>query len=372
MKIRRRIEMTIETKKFLTFRGGRQKDCEFCETCDSKAPLLKAPEAAKLAATNSRTIFRLIGAGHLHFRETAPGLLLVYSDSISAEKETQLSIKEKKNMKKVMTTLLLTIISAGFAFAQTAADEQELIKLDKEWSAAMNRGDRDALDRIVADAFTTRNGNFNKTQYIEQALKDKADDDLNLKNASAEQLNYSVKFKGAEIAVMTHFTIGKGAYKGKSFTNYNRSFHVWMKRGGRWQVVATESSPVPDGQVLRQIEREWGAAVKSKDKAWFERSLADEYTAIGSSGKMRNKTEDIAEMMSNTETVTTGELSQMRVHVNGDTATVIGRLHLVGKDKDGSFDRNYIFTDTFVRRDGRWQVISSQSTLVVPETTAKK
>jgi len=275
-------------------------------------------------------------------------------------------------MKKLMTIVLLTIVSAGSVFAQNAADEQELIKLDKEWSAAMNRGDRDTLNRIVADDFTTRNGNWNKAQYIEQAMKDKADDDLNLKNAAAEQLNYSVKFKGAEIAVMTHFTIGKGEYKGKSFTNYNRSFHVWMKRGGRWQVVATETSPVPDGQVLRQIEREWGVAIKSKDKAWFERSLADEYTAIGSSGQVRNKAEDIAEMLSNTDTVTTDELSQMKVQVNGDTATVIGRQHLVGKDKNGSFDRNYIFTDTFVRRDGRWQVISSQSTLVAPETTAKK
>lgn len=274
-------------------------------------------------------------------------------------------------MKKIFAVTLLTILSMVGVYAQTGADEQELIKLDKEWSAAMNRGDRETLNRIVADDFTTRNGNFNKAQYIEQALKDKADDDLNLKNASAEQLNYSVKFKGAEMAVMTHFTIGKGEYKGKSFTNYNRSFHVWMKRGGRWQVVATESTPVPDAQVLRRIEREWSVAVKNKDKAWFERSLADEYTAIGSTGKMRNKTEDIAEMLSNTDTITTEELSEMKVQVNGDTATVIGRLHLVGKDKDGNFDRNYIFTDTFVRRDGRWQIISSQSTLVTPQITAK-
>lgn len=274
-------------------------------------------------------------------------------------------------MKKIFAVTLLTILSMVGVYAQNSADEQELIKLDKEWSAAMNRGDRDTLNRIVADDFTTRNGNFNKAQYIEQAMKDKADDDINLKNATAEPFNYAVKFKGAEMAVMTHFTIGKGEYKGKSFTNYNRSFHVWMKRGGRWQVVATESSPVPDGQVLRQIEREWGVAIKNKDKVWFERGLADEYTAIGSSGKMRNKAEDIAEMLSNTDAISTNELSGMKVQVNGDTATVIGRLHLVGKDKNGSFDRNYIFTDTFVKRDGRWQVISTQATLVAPVTTAK-
>ena len=274
-------------------------------------------------------------------------------------------------MKKIMTIVLLTIVSAGFAIAQNSADEQELIKLDKEWSAAIERGDREALNRIVADDYTDRGGAENKTQYIEQAMKDKADDDLNLKNAASAPANYAVKFKGGEMAVMTHITVGKGEYKGKSFTDYTRSIHIWMKRGGRWQVVASESNPIPDGQVLRHIEREWEDANKNKDKAWFERNLADEYTAINARGKMFNKTEDIADMLSNADTITSGELSNMQVRVHGDTAVVTGRLHRVGKDKNGGFDRNYMFTDTFVKRDGRWQVISTQSTLVAPEATAK-
>ena len=274
-------------------------------------------------------------------------------------------------MKKILTIVLLTIVSAGFAIAQNGADEQKLIRMDKEWSQAMERGDRDALNRIIADDYTTRNGTWNKAQYIEQAMKDKADDDLNLKNASAVPSNYAVKFKGADMAVMTHITVGKGEYKGKSFTDYSRSMHIWMKRGGRWQVVSSESNPIPDGQVLRHIEREWEDANKNKDKAWFERNLADEYTAINARGKMFNKTEDIADTLSNTDTITSGELSDMKVRVHGDTAVVTGRLHRVGKDKNGNFDRNYMFTDTFVKRDGRWQVIATQSTLVVPETTAK-
>jgi hypothetical protein len=59
----------------------------------------------------------------------------------------------------------------------------------------MERGDRDALHRIIADDYTTRNGAWNKAQYIEQAIKDKANDDINLKNATSVPLNYSVKFK---------------------------------------------------------------------------------------------------------------------------------------------------------------------------------
>ncbi|MGB7068149.1 MAG: nuclear transport factor 2 family protein [Pyrinomonadaceae bacterium] len=274
-------------------------------------------------------------------------------------------------MKNILTIVLLTMVSAGFVIAQNGADAQELIRLDKEWSAAMERGDRDVLNRIIADDYTTRNGTWNKTQYIEQAMKDKADDDLNLKNASSVSSNYSVKFKSADMAVMTHITIGKGDYKGKAFTNYSRSIHIWMKRGGRWQVVANGGNAIPDENVLRHIEREWEEATKNKDKAWFERNLADEYTATNGLGKRFNKTEDIADTLSNTDTITSSELSNMQVRVHGDMGVVTGRLHRVGKDKNGAFDRNYMFTDTFVKRDGRWQVVSTQATIVVPVTTAK-
>ncbi len=36
-------------------------------------------------------------------------------------------------MKKIMTIVFLTIVSAGFAIAQNGADEQELIRLQQEW-----------------------------------------------------------------------------------------------------------------------------------------------------------------------------------------------------------------------------------------------
>ncbi|MDQ3652919.1 MAG: nuclear transport factor 2 family protein [Acidobacteriota bacterium] len=275
-------------------------------------------------------------------------------------------------LRRILAVALLTALASSVALAQSNADEQELIKLDKEWSAALELGDRDALNRIMADDFTSRGGAENRAQYLERISKRNADDAVNLKNGSSVPSNYAVNFKGGEMAVMSHITVGKGEYKGKSFTDYSRSLHVWMKRGGRWQVVASEGAPLPDGQVLRLIEREWGEAIKNKDKAWFERAFADEYTSINSRGKMVNKTEDIADALSNTDTITSDELSNMKVRVSGDAATVIGRLHLVGKDKTGNFDRNYMFTDTFIRRDGRWQVVSTQATLVAPETTAMK
>jgi ketosteroid isomerase-like protein len=270
-------------------------------------------------------------------------------------------------MKKLLAMTLLTIISTICIFAQNGADEQELIRLQKEWRAAIERGDRDALNRFIADDFSNRR-KWNKAQQIEQSLKQSNPD---LKNLISTPFDFTVKFKGNDMAVMRFSVVDKGQFKGQDFTDYRHRLLVWMKRGGRWQIVEGDSSPFTDEQTLMQIEREWEDANKNKDKAWFERTLADEYTAINVRGKMFNKTEDIADTLSNADTITSGELSDMKVRVHGDTAVVTGRLHRVGKDKNGSFDRNYIFTDTFVKRDGRWQVISSQSTLVAPEATAK-
>lgn len=274
-------------------------------------------------------------------------------------------------MKKTMILALLVNLSAIFGIAQNGAGEQELIRLQKEWRAAIERGDRDALDRFIADDFSNRAG-WNKTRQIEQSLKAKErQTSRNIQNLTNTSFDYTVKFKGSDLAVMRFSVADNGQYKGQDFTNYRHRLLVWMKRGGSWQIVEGDSSPFTDEQSIKQIEREWVGALKKEDKAWLERTYADEYTAIGWNGKMRNKTEDIADTLLNTDNVMSDEISDMKVRVYGDTAIVVGRLHLAGKDKKGSFDRRYIFTDTFVKRDGRWQIVTTQSTLAAPKTTAK-
>ena len=54
----------------------------------------------------------------------------------------------------------------------------------------------------------------------------------------------------------------------------------------------------------------------------------------------------------------------MKVHVYGDTAVVTGlntiKSTLNGKDTSGA----YRFTDVFVKRDSRWQVVATQASSV--------
>ena len=44
-----------------------------------------------------------------------------------------------------------------------------------------------------------------------------------------------------------------------------------------------------------------------------------------------------------------------------NTAVVVGRAREKGTGKDGKFDRVYLFTDTWMERNGQWQCIASES-----------
>ena len=58
------------------------------------------------------------------------------------------------------------------------------------------------------------------------------------------------------------------------------------------------------------------------------------------------------------------EIDDVKAHVFGDTAVVIGRTHRVGDVAGSAYDVVIRFTDTFVRRDGRWQVVASHASML--------
>jgi hypothetical protein len=125
----------------------------------------------------------------------------------------------------------------------SSSAEQELVGLDKEWGEAGLRGDTEALGRILADDFmgASPTGIATKAQSIAEAKTGAA----NITNATYTADEYTVRFLDPNTAVMTHRAVEKGLNKGKEYTDQHRSMHVWVKRNGRWQVVASQATPIP-------------------------------------------------------------------------------------------------------------------------------
>jgi hypothetical protein len=131
----------------------------------------------------------------------------------------------------------------GEQVATTPSAEQELISLDKSWGEAGLKGDSAVLERILADDFIGNSpiGVATKAQNIAEAKSNAP----NITNATYVADEYTVRFLDPNTAVMTHRAVEKGLNKGKEYNDQHRSMHVWVKRDGRWQVLASQATPIP-------------------------------------------------------------------------------------------------------------------------------
>ena len=142
-------------------------------------------------------------------------------------------------MKPIFSAVVLVLVISSIALGQykKGSVEDRLIQMDRAWTFAELKGDKKAAGAIVADDYvgTTQQGNIeNKAQYLAQ-LAPNAD--------MVRSDDYKVRMFG-NTAIMTH----RGTVEGVRNIKF-RSTHVWMKRGGKWLIVAHHGS-----QILPPIE----------------------------------------------------------------------------------------------------------------------
>lgn len=117
---------------------------------------------------------------------------------------------------------------------------------------------------------------------------------------------------------------------------------------------------------LMQIERDIGRANIRRDKAYFERIEADEFIFTDSGGGITTKAEDVASLdkPEGDFKLVSYEVEEMKVTVYGKTAVVTGRTTTVSRGKERDITNKSRFTDVFVRRDGRWQLVNGHSSRI--------
>jgi ketosteroid isomerase-like protein len=117
--------------------------------------------------------------------------------------------------------------------------EQELVKLENEWARAWQLPDPGALESILGDDFTLTSSRSkgeitNKRQYIDSTLKLVRGDGF-----SFEKLN--VRIYGDTAVINAQFQ-QTATFAGRDWSGDFLITDVWVKRGGRWQVVARHAS----------------------------------------------------------------------------------------------------------------------------------
>jgi hypothetical protein len=92
--------------------------------------------------------------------------------------------------------------------------------------------------------------------------------------------------------------------------------------------------------------------------------MADDWVSIDFQGRTVTKSETIANLKSGLPATQAAGIGEMKVRVFGDSAIVTGSDTEKSSVKGKNVIDKYLWTDVFVKRDGRWQAVASQSTKV--------
>lgn len=128
-----------------------------------------------------------------------------------------------------------------------------------------------------------------------------------------------------------------------------------------------------EAEVLR-LDKEWANVIKTRDLDALRRIEADDIVLIYPDGTTGTKADEIRDVESGNVTADEFEVLEAKATVlSSESAVVTGRSVIrngkvkrpVGKSIDISGE--YRFTDVFAKRNGTWQVVISQATMIDPE-----
>jgi len=123
---------------------------------------------------------------------------------------------------------------------------------------------------------------------------------------------------------------------------------------------------------LIRIEREIGRANLDCDYNYFDRIESDDFIFTDAAGGVSNKKQDMAGEKDCRKSEGTYDVDDTEVRLYGNTAVVTGRVTTTRKNKeDKMVTRRSRFTDVFVWRAERWQLVAGHSSRI-PEATAQK
>lgn len=151
-----------------------------------------------------------------------------------------------------MRTYAIALILAGVmtSMGQSQATKpargnafEELRAIEQRLAGAWVKGDREYINRILGDDWSVTDAAgriLNKRQVIQEAFEST---DRQIESLHIDEVKVRV-FAG--FAVVTGRTQARGRYKGSSMSVKLRFTDVFARRGGRWQVNASQATQITE------------------------------------------------------------------------------------------------------------------------------
>ena len=154
---------------------------------------------------------------------------------------------------RVFVLVMLIVTSCGISLAQQVQQpkltkaEEEVRRLEREWLDAYEQNDGGAMERIVADDFiiTFPNGAMQTKPQLMTIIKSP-------RRAGQPRMKFSTEDVQSRAYGDTVILIGRVVTEyereGKAVREQSRYTDTYVRRNGRWQVVASHLSNVEEAK----------------------------------------------------------------------------------------------------------------------------
>lgn len=119
---------------------------------------------------------------------------------------------------------------------------------------------------------------------------------------------------------------------------------------------------------IRQAESDWAESVVSNDLSVLERVLADDFVGVDIDGSHYSKADAIKDYRTRPSEFASNHLNEVEIRFYGDAAVAQGNESW--KKKDGT-NGKFIWTDTWIRRGGKWQIVAAEDLSPGPAPTIR-
>jgi ketosteroid isomerase-like protein len=130
--------------------------------------------------------------------------------------------------------------------------------------------------------------------------------------------------------------------------------------------AAVWAAPMARAQDLRaallQAEAAACHAFEAGDATFLRKALTPDFTLVDSRGNVTDLAQNLAEVAAREPYYDEFRNDGQSVRMYGeDTALIVGITHIRGKAGGEAFAADFRYTDTWIRRDGRWLLAASHA-----------
>jgi ketosteroid isomerase-like protein len=120
---------------------------------------------------------------------------------------------------------------------------------------------------------------------------------------------------------------------------------------------------------IAESERQWAESVATGETSAIERILADDFIGVSPEVQLYDKKKMVFDTRTAPETFVSNHLNEVKVRFYGGTAVAQGNESWEQRKGEPRYGR-FVWTDTWIRRNGKWQIVAAED-LAVAEAKPK-